>query len=67
MTTTYKIVRTYENAGISRRTITTGLTLTQAQAHCNNPDTSSRTCTTAVGRRRTREIGRWFDGYTDES
>lgn len=58
---TYKIVRMYFRGG--RRTIVTGLTLEEAQAHCKNPETSSRTATSAAARRRTRERGPWFDGY----
>lgn len=57
----YKIVRMYAKGG--RRTIETGLTLEQAQAHCQDPETSSRTCTKAANVRRTREKGPWFDGY----
>ena len=60
----YKIVRYYFDA--TRRTIKTGLTLEEAQAHCQDPETSSRTCTKAAGRRRTRLYGEWFDGYTEE-
>jgi hypothetical protein len=63
---TYKIVRNYFKAGIRRRTIKTGLTLVQAQAHCSNPETSSSTCTNATGKARTRAVGPWFDGYTEE-
>ena len=48
------------------RTIKRGLTLAQAQAHCKDPETSSRTCTDAAGLLRTRERGPWFDGYTAE-
>lgn len=62
--TTYKIVRGYFRGG--RRTIKTGLTLEEAQAHCRNPETSSRTATSAAARRRTAERGPWFDGYTEE-
>jgi len=61
----YSIVRHYFDAGIRRRTIATGLTLTEAQAHCNDPETSSSTATGKVGRARTRKVGPWFDGYTD--
>lgn len=64
--TTYKIVRFYRNAGIRRRVIETGLTLAQAQAHCNDPQTSSSTATNKVARDRTRRIGPWFDGYEKE-
>jgi hypothetical protein len=59
--TTYKIVRFYK-AGPGR-TIRRGLTLEQAQAHCRNPETSSRTATSTAARRRTAARGPWFDGY----
>lgn len=47
----YKIVRFYSPIGCHKpnRTIKTGLTLEQAQAHCNDP--------------RTRKDGVYFDGY----
>lgn len=61
----YKIVRSYLN-NPCRRTIATGLTLEEAQAHCRNPETSSRTATSSAARRRTRIHGPWFDGYTKE-
>ena len=61
----YKIVRGYFNGG--RRVVKRGLTLEQAQAHCQDPETSSRTCTKAANVRRTRERGPWFDGYTEDS
>lgn len=61
----YKIVRMYFHYG--QRTIKRGLTLEQAQAHCNDPETSSSTCTSEAGKRRTRELGPWFDCYTDEN
>lgn len=59
----YRIVRFYREAGIRRRVIADRLTLEEAQAHCNDPETSSSTATNAVARRRTRTIGAWFDGY----
>lgn len=61
---TYKIVRMYMHG--TNRTIETGLTLEQAQAHCKDPETSSRTCTGSAGKKRTRERGPWFDGYSEE-
>jgi hypothetical protein len=61
---TYKIVRGYMQGG--KRTLATGLTLEEAQAHCRNPETSSRTCTKASNRRRTEHRGPWFDGYEKE-
>ncbi len=61
----YKIVRHYESAGIDKRTIATGLTLAEAEAHCNDPETSSITATSPTARKRTRKLGRWFDGYSE--
>lgn len=65
----YKIVRMYlkmpanPNAHLhtKRRTIATGLTLEQAQKHCNDPETSSSTCTN----NRVRGGWDWFDSYTE--
>ena len=59
--TRYKIVRMYFRGG--RRVIERGLTLEAAQAHCQDPETSSRTCQKAANRRRTAQRGPWFDGY----
>lgn len=60
----YKIIRFFR-ADIPSRTIKTGLTLEQAQAHCSDPETSSHTCTKAAGKARTRRLGAWFDGYEE--
>jgi len=60
----YKIQRLYFRGG--RRTIATGLTLEQAQAHCADPETSSSTCRKAANKRRTKQRGPWFDSYTDQ-
>ena len=53
---TYKIVR-FKSPNFFKpvRTIKTGLTLEQAQAHCNRPDTRGGEGENA-----------WFDGYTKE-
>lgn len=63
---TYKIVRMYLNDDVPKRTIKRGLTLEEAQAHCRNPETSSSTCKSAEGKRRTKRYGKWFDGYEAE-
>lgn len=60
----YAVVRFYFRGG--RRTLATGLTLAQAQAHCGDPETSSSTATKYVGRKRTERLGPWFDGYEKE-
>ena len=65
MSDRYRIIRFYSGDTPSR-TIERGLTLEEAQAHCHDPETSSRTCTSAVGRRRTARLGAWFDGYDDD-
>lgn len=64
MMDTYKIVRMYFEG--DRRTIFTGLPLEQAQAHCKKPETSSKTATGYLARKRTERKGPWFDGYEKE-
>jgi hypothetical protein len=61
----YNIVRFYREhpSGIRRRKVRERVTLAEAQAHCNDPETSSSTATSAEARRRTRRVGAWFDGY----
>ena len=64
MTETYKIKRLY--MGHPPEIIATGLTLEEAQEHCNDPETSSKTCTSPEGIERTKKMGPWFDGYDIE-
>jgi hypothetical protein len=61
----YRIVRCYMDRNIPKRTIATRLTLEEAQAHCSDPETSSRTCTTPASKARTRKLGPWFDAYSE--
>jgi len=61
--TKYKIIRMYFEGG--SRVIKKGLTLEQAQAHCRDPETSSRTCKKAGNVARTQSKGPWFDGYEE--
>ncbi len=60
----YKIVRNYYGGG--KRVIKRNLTLEEAQKHCSDPETSSRTATGAKAQRITARVGKWFDGYTSE-
>jgi len=62
----YKIVRFFADINKPNRTVKRGLTLEEAREHCSDPETSSRTCTNATGRARTRKYGAWFEGYTEE-
>jgi hypothetical protein len=58
----YDIIRMFasdKDSYVVRRRVT----LAEAQAHCHDPETSSSTCTSAEGKRRTRKYGAWFDGY----
>ena len=61
----YKIVRHFFRGSL-RRTIKRGLTLEEARAHCKNPETSSRTATSAKAQRYTGRVGPWFDTYVYE-
>jgi hypothetical protein len=66
MADSYKIVRFYfKPTGYGRhsRVITRGLTLEEAQEHCRDPESSSKTCTSAKGKALMRRYGKWFDGY----
>ncbi len=46
-----------------QRVIKRNVTLKEAQNHCRDPETSSKTCTSYVGKARTKRLGAWFDGY----
>lgn len=59
----FNIVRNYFRGG--SRIIKRGLSESEAQAHCKDPETSSSTCTKSAGRTRTRRMGAWFDSYTE--
>ena len=64
---TYRIVRFYrDNDELDRTVVARGLTLEQAQAHCDDPETSSRTATSPEAVDRTKRHGPWFDGYEEE-
>lgn len=63
---TYQIIRHYLDDHVARQIIKTGLTLTEAQEHCKNPETSSSTCINPEGIFHTKKHGPWFDSYTTE-
>ncbi len=64
MSDTYKIIRHYHDK--RARVMKRGLTLEQAQAHCNDPEASSSTCKTAKAKVITRRNREWFDTWTKE-
>ena len=62
----YKIVRMFQRDSSNNKTIATGLTLKEAQAHCKDPETSSSTARGLDQIFLTRNLGPWFDGYEEE-
>ena len=61
MSTTYQIIRFHFQG--ERKVIETGLTLEDAQAHCSDDETNSKTCSDETS---TANPGEWFDGYEKE-
>lgn len=59
----YNIVRMYERGG--NRIIKRNVSFKEALEHCNNPETSSSTCTNKTGKQRTKKLGRWFDCFVE--
>ena len=59
---TYQIIRFFKEE--DNEVIDTGLTLEEAQKHCNDPETSSSTGTLGKAQYLTARYGAWFDGYT---
>lgn len=59
----YKIIRFFKAENRRSRVIKSGLTLEQAQAHCRDDETSSKTCKSAKRKSYTARNGEWFDGY----
>jgi len=53
----YKIIRMYRDENKSKRVIRTGLSLEEAQEHCNREETHKLNRDGSVV---------WFDGYTKE-
>jgi hypothetical protein len=63
---TYQIKRFYQKGPELTEVIRGGLSLEEAQEHCEDPETSSRTCEDEDNVARTEEHGPWFDGYEEE-
>jgi hypothetical protein len=62
----FEIVRMFRDTNIEFVVVETGLTLEEAQAHCRDPETSSRTCSLPERFAITQECGPWFEGYREE-
>lgn len=65
-TKTYMVIRMYASDAYDDEVIMRGLTLEEAQEHCNDPQTTASTATSAEAIERTTRRGPWFDGYTEE-
>lgn len=62
---TYEIVRFHSKG--DKVVMRQGLTLEEAQEHCTDPETNSKTAKGREAREWTREHGEpWFDGYREE-
>lgn len=64
--TTYNVKRMFFDDRYPSEIVATGLTLEEAREHCQDPETSSRTCTDPKLVALTEERGPWFDGYDEE-
>jgi hypothetical protein len=64
MSTKYMIVRFHANG--YKRIIRVNLTKEEAIEHYKDPETSSKTCTSRQGKRRTASKGPWFEGWTEQ-
>lgn len=62
----YRVVRMFKDNPQANKIIATGLTLEEAQTHCRDPETSSRTATGLAETILTKNFGPWFDGYEEE-
>ena len=60
----YKVIRFFFKDR-RPRTIKRGLTLEEAQTHCQDPETSSSTAKSSKKLAYTRAHGPWFDGYEE--
>ena len=56
----HKIIR-YFSISQRQHTVKKDLTLSQAQEHIRNPESSSHSCTGRTGLMRTKKLGAWYD------
>lgn len=63
---TYRIVRYFQREGKPNEVLRTGVTMEEAKRHCQDPETSSSTCTSEAAKAITAAYGIWFDGWTEE-
>ena len=59
----FRVDRLYKDS-YDRDEILRGVTREQAMQHCQDPETSSLTCTSTEGKARTKAKGEWFDSWT---
>lgn len=65
---TYRVVRYYrESQAMNGTVIKSGVSLEEAQAWCNDPESSSVTATSEAAQWITEQFGPWFDGYEDDA
>jgi hypothetical protein len=63
---TYNVKILYFDTKYNGRALKTGLSLKEAQDMCDDKEGSWKTCTKPHLKRRTREKGMWFLGYTED-
>ena len=61
---TYQVFRKFFKTG-RKFVLIPSCSLAVAQAHCDNPETSYRKCTSKNAKRRTVLYGEWMDCYTE--
>ncbi len=63
--TTYKIRRVFKDSEHTQN-ILNGLSLAEAQTHCNDSESSSETATSKSARAITAQYGAWMDTFVVE-
>jgi hypothetical protein len=62
----YHVRLMYRDCPWRNENLQSGMTLEEAQSYCSDPETSSETCTSSAGKRRTEKHGPWFVGYGED-